>query len=118
MALTFADKAPNVKAGSRGAVSPVSGWKVVRVTFDNSYPTGGEAITAADVGFDTLDYLIPFRQAPDGGAQTVGILPTWDSTNGKLKLSVIGATGLVTEAANTSDQSTVIVDCLVFGTKN
>lgn len=118
MALTITDRAANVKSGSRGASAPVSGFKVVRVQFDNSYPTGGEAVTANDFGFDSIDYVVPIRQAPDGGAQTVGILPTWDNTNSKLKLSVIGATGLVTEAANASDQSTVIVDCLVFGTKN
>jgi len=30
---------------------------VVTITFDSSYPTGGESFTAADLGFTTLDFV-------------------------------------------------------------
>ena len=27
-------------------------YKVIEITFDSSYPTGGESLTASDIGFD------------------------------------------------------------------
>lgn len=62
----------------------VSGNKKVRVydiTFDSSYPAGGEPLTASDVGLKKIIY------ASHGTARnaTTGALPvTYDYTNSKL----------------------------------
>ena len=74
------------------------------VTFDNSYPTGGEALTAAALGLDTaVDAVFPAT----GGADVV----VWDRANGKLVLYTADGT----EATNASDQSAVSRDILVLG---
>jgi hypothetical protein len=63
-----------------------SGNKKVRVrtiTFDSSYPTAGEALSASDLGLKAVQQFIPhgsFRNA-DG---TLGIVVSYDYTNAKL----------------------------------
>lgn len=47
------------------------------VTFDSSYPRGGEAFTASDVGMNRLDMVFP---TPQGNMSF-----EWDETNAKLK---------------------------------
>jgi hypothetical protein len=73
------------------------------ITFDASYPTGGEALTAAELGLSSLDHVIPLPHA-----SRIGV---WDDTNSKIKLY----TALGTEAANTSDQSTIVLVVLAIG---
>lgn len=46
-------------------------------TFDSSYPTGGESISASDLGMSVIDILIA---APNGG-----LVFEYDHTNSKLK---------------------------------
>lgn len=78
------------------------------VTFDNSYPTGGEAIDATgDIGYK--------RFCPAGASD--GYVPIWDKTNQKLKLfrqkdpaAAGGADIALPEVANTADMSAVSVD--------
>lgn len=85
--------------------------KIVDFTFDSSYPTGGEPITAAlALCRNTIDFIIP------GPVTTAGaISPTksvvWDHVNSKLLLY----TAAGTEAVNATDQSTVKVRCRVAG---
>jgi hypothetical protein len=88
---------------------PVNGGAVQvvqsRVTFDSSYPTGGEAVTAANFGLNRILYVL-------SGVNTAGNrLVVWDDTNSKLKLY----TALGTEAADTSDQSTIVAVVTVIG---
>ena len=67
----------------------------VSVTFDTSYPTGGESVTAANFGLGTITELRP------GGP--IGLyIPEWDAANSKIKVRALG-TGL--EAANGLDLS-------------
>lgn len=76
-------------------------------TFDDSYPTGGEAVAASE--FDSLtaiEHIVIASQDVGGGEQVV-----WDKANAKLL--VFTADG--TEATNTSDQSGVSVELMVFG---
>ena len=74
------------------------------VAFDNSYPTGGEAVTASDFGLDSEIFaIIP----ANGGADVV----SYDRTNGKLTIHTADGT----EATNASDQSAVSRDVLVLG---
>lgn len=89
MALTFIQRHNFVSGDRREAIFDV--------TFDNSYPTGGEAITPRDFGLTSLDY-IDSNQAPGGKSVS------WDPVNKKL-LVFSGAT----EATNASDQSTLTI---------
>jgi hypothetical protein len=77
------------------------------VTFDSSYPTGGEAISVADLGFTRLDWL-------DVSA-TNGYHPAWDGSLTAPKIKVFYADynaesdGALIEVPNTTDLSTVTV---------
>lgn len=54
------------------------------VVFDSSYPTGGESLTAAQVGLKTIVAAIPhgaFRKTSDG---STAVLVSYDHTNSKL----------------------------------
>lgn len=75
------------------------------VTFDNSYPTGGEPLTAANLGLNALV-----------GVDLLGVtLKTWDCyylTTGYLVARVLG-TGA--EVANAVDLTTLVAEVLAFG---
>jgi hypothetical protein len=81
--------------------------KFVKVTFDSSYPTGGEAITAADFGLNVIVFV-----AVNAAANATKVV-YWDEANSKLLISTDA--GTPAEAANASDQSTVTVQLAVFG---
>ena len=91
-------------------VQTVFGDKQVRwgtVTFDVSYPTGGEALAASLFsGLSLIEMVIVASQDIGGGEQVL-----WDPT--AETLMVFTADG--TEASDTSDQSGVIVQLVVFG---
>ena len=71
---------------------------VADVTFDNSYPTGGEAIAAGDAGLGAIQFAVT-------GGNTANTF-AWDYTNGKL-LAYVRTTGA--EVANTTDLSTTTI---------
>jgi hypothetical protein len=75
------------------------------VTFDSAYPTGGETLVAADLGFTEIDFVV----IDDNPASSR--IAVWDPATGKLKLF----TALSTEAGNGTDQSTIICPLLVIG---
>lgn len=78
------------------------------VTFDNSYPTGGEAIAAADFGGE----LRSLDRIETQGVNTAGNrLVVWDRANSKLLLF----TALGTQATNASDQSAIVVEITAIG---
>jgi len=89
MALTFTE----AHKGVQGAVRVWEGT----VTFDSSYPTGGEAVAAADFGFNTE--ILTVLPVSDTGAEVTA----WDSANSK----VLVYTADGTQASNASDQSAV-----------
>lgn len=79
------------------------------VTFDSSYPTGGEVLTAADFGLNDLDNVQP---QPLAFAQAAGFrVVEWVRSTNALRLW----TALGTEAANASDQSATKVTVLARG---
>lgn len=80
-------------------------YRVATVTFDNSYPTGGEAVTAADFNLTSIEYL-------QVSARTASPVPRWDSANSTILL-IDAPTGA--EVANASDQSSVVIDVMVHG---
>lgn len=80
-------------------------FAVIPVTFDSSYPTGGEAIDLSGYFRDVLA-MWPTSQ----NNQTWYV--TYDETNGKL-IAYVRATDA--EVANTTDLSTLTVYLLVLG---
>lgn len=108
MALTFtADTDPitAAKVWVQGDKKVVSGL----VTFDSSYPTGGEAYTAALFGFDQVLHHVEVEGVTLTGSG--GRLIVNDHANKKLKLF----TAMSTEAANASDQSAVTARVTAYG---
>ena len=77
---------------------------VSTVTFDSSYPTGGEAFAPSAIGLASIDYLA----FSGNGANDV----VWDRANNKLKVFV-ASTGV--EVANATDLSALAVDLLAIG---
>ena len=80
MALAFSNfkrKAP-AKGGWR------EGW--VDITFDNSYPSNGEAVTAANLSLDTL-YALKVPNFSEG------YMAAWDEANKKIVVYEAGADG-------------------------
>ncbi len=111
MALTITH---NAASPGRGAVSdlrgygpPLTVWTGV-VTFDNSYPTGGETfdLTTASGGEGVFKEVVQVVPSPLSNR-----IVTYDRTNKKLLLH----TALGTEAANASDQSSITVRVVAFG---
>ena len=79
------------------------------VDFDSSYPTGGEAITAADVPSisTAIEEVVITTSSPN-----TGLWATYDRTAGKIVLF----TAAGSQAANASDQSAVTeVGIMVIG---
>ena len=80
------------------------------VLFDNSYPTGGEAITAANFGLSRIDAVVV------GSNSGAGVDAVWDAANSKLKLfDEDGTSGISAEFASTGDASANTATILVFG---
>lgn len=81
------------------------------VTFDSSYPTGGELITAADFGLSTIVF-VGLNAETDVATKSV----VWLPSTGALKIWVEDAiSGIAAEAANASNQSAVSVQLAVLG---
>lgn len=82
----------------------------VTIDFDASYPTGGEALTASDVGLDRIDAVFVesgeynFEYDPTNEK----ILAYWGDNNN-------ASDGPLVEVADTTDLSAVSVNALVLG---
>jgi hypothetical protein len=83
--------------------------RVYDVTFDSSYPTGGEPLAASDVGLRKIDWAFCNVKAVGGTVNVANVY--FDRANNKLK--VYDETPA--EAANTSDLSTLVVQVAAFG---
>lgn len=86
---------------------------LVKITFDSSYPTGGEALAPADIdGIEgDIDYL---WCVGDSG----GYVFDWDNTNGKIKAYWVDTTvdgAPLAEVADTTDLSAIAPYFLVVG---
>ena len=85
---------------------------VSNITMDASYPTGGEAITANQLGLSRITSVIP-------AASTTGYVPAWDQANSKLEVFYgdYSATvdGVLSEVAATTDLSAVTFTVIAFG---
>lgn len=101
MALTFAKVKHGIGLNQR--------IHIYDVTFDSSYPTGGEAVAASDFGM-TSGSINAVTPVFSGATAANGRIVAWNPSTGKL--TVWTAPG--TEAGNASDQSAVTVRCTVF----
>jgi hypothetical protein len=91
---------------------------VYDITFDASYPTGGETLNAEDVG---LDVVLAAQQVgghlTSGAAMTTQFLLNYDPSTRKLQLftSNGAAAALLAEFTNGGDASTRIFRMLFWG---
>jgi hypothetical protein len=114
MALSLVERLPNLTP----RVEPVDGgsdaahmlkFKTFDITFDNSYLTGGEALTAAQVGLGTVLCMI-------AGA-VGGRVFEYDYAGATLKAFQDAATALpLAEVPNATDLSLTTVRCMFIGT--
>lgn len=85
------------------------------VTFDSSYPTGGEAFTAADLG---LTFLSSFEVEIDA---TAGYVPVWNRSTTAPKLMAFygdnnnAADGPLIEVPNTTNIATAVARFVAYG---
>ena len=80
------------------------------ITLDNSYATGGEPVTLAQLGLSRLDFL--------NVTAGIGYLPTWDGSLTSPKILVYrqtAATGAFAEVPSTTDMSATTVRFLAYG---
>jgi hypothetical protein len=105
MALTFTPRADQINQKAPNIIGDLKMW-IGTITFDASYITGGELISKSDVGFDVaIDAIIGLN------SQLGNRVVVWDPATKKIRLY----TALGTEAANASDQSTIVVNAVVIG---
>lgn len=111
MAITATRVAGPYKLGDR--------WQTLTtVLLDSSYPTGGEALSKADLGFAaTVDPEWNVIALP-----TAGYIPEYDHTNSKLLMydqkdpaAAGGADIALPQVGNTVDLSLVTVRCVATG---
>jgi hypothetical protein len=84
---------------------------VTTVTGDSSYETGGEALTANQLGLSRITALVP--------VPNTGYIPVWDAANSKLKIfygdNNNASDGPLIEIPNATDVSAVTFTVLAFG---
>lgn len=86
---------------------PKRHW-VGKITFDSSYPTGGEALTASDFGLQVLEDLII--------NPTLGYVFHWDKTNAKvIAYRSAGSAAALAEVPDTTNLSTVGARAFAIG---
>jgi hypothetical protein len=83
---------------------------IVDITFDSSYPTGGEPLVPADLGFDIIDYIdVPVDIGYTFMYNYSTALEAWWQD------ADAGSDTAFVEVANTTNLSAVTVRALVIG---
>lgn len=97
MALTIANTHPQKPAVWLGNVA----GRMVTLTFDNSYPTGGESLSAADLG---MSEIFQVHLSPDSSTTAEGFVFQYDYTAETVQVYDEGAVAdaPLTELANAS----------------
>jgi hypothetical protein len=112
MAVTVAEVGPTALTP---LLASVGNFRVTvkDVTFDNSYPTGGEPITAESVNLRRIRFGICSTKVPTavaaGANAEIVCLPQTDGT-ALLRVNTAAA-----EVANTTDLSALVGQCVFFG---
>jgi hypothetical protein len=106
MALTIAS--PSNARDTTGVPGDMK-YSIKTITFDSSYPTGGESIASTEVGLESIALVL---LSPDHN----GYVAQFDYTNSKISLWEAGADGAaLDEFASTGDASAVIVRAIFYG---
>ena len=86
--------------------------RIGSVTFDDSYPTDGEAVSPSDFGLSEIYQLIVV------GTRGSGYVVEYVPSDGKLKALWVDTTvdgAPLAEVADTTDLSAVVADVIVLG---
>jgi|TARA_Y100000114_G_C11705298_1_gene300606 hypothetical protein len=98
--------------GSSADVPGVSGnikYVIKDITFDDSYPTGGEGLSATQLGLEEV-YIVLISQKSDG------YVVQYDYSNEKLEIYEAGADGAaLDELGNTADASGIAIRLIAYG---
>lgn len=82
---------------------------IKRIQFDSSYPTGGESLTAGDLGFKSLHVILCH-------GEDSGYVPQYDYTNSKMAVYEAGAdAAALDEVADTTDLSAFYIRVVAYG---
>lgn len=112
MALTVTRQKPEVHRiqGVDGGSDAIKVFRMVAITFDASYATGGEALTADDLGLSSIDFV--------SVEPASGYLFEYDYTNAKvLAYRCAAAAGAHTQVPNATNLSAVSTRALVVGSR-
>ena len=86
-----------------------SKFTIKRIQLDDSYPTGGEAVSAGDLGFTAIHMVIC-------DTESSGYVAQYDYSNEKIEVYEAGAdAAALDEVANTTDLSAVYIRVLAYG---
>jgi len=118
MAVTIANVATPNATTTEGSLLGLKA-KLIDVTFDSSYVTAGEPLTAISLGWDQLHGAIPVTQATTTtGTTAYAVQARPNTTKTQLQLflySTTAATAPMAEVANAVNASTFTVRLLVLG---
>lgn len=97
----------SVSIVKRSGLLPSGRAVVANVTFDSSYPAGGEPYTAADFGLSSIDFMMC---EPALGSSTTAYVCLADHANKKLMLfnSNGAAPAALLETATANQSATVV----------
>jgi hypothetical protein len=106
MALTITN--PGTSRDVQGVMGDIR-YTIKDITFDDSYPTGGESCTAANFGLSEI-FLVLISQKSDG------YVAQYDYTNTKFEIYEAGAdAAALDELGDTADASGIGIRVLVLG---
>jgi len=106
MALTLTTPSGATEGATIGGASK---FTIKRIQFDSSYASGGESLTAGNLGMTAVHIVIA-----DG--EDSGYVPQYDYTNEKLAVYEAGAdAAALDEVASTTDLSAYYVRILAYG---
>ena len=109
MALTITTPGAASEGAAIAGGTP-SKFTIKRIQFDSSYPTGGEALTAGDLGFTAIHAVMI-------DTDTSGYVAQYDYSNEKDEVYEAGADGAaLDEVGNTTDLSAVYIRVVAYGT--
>ena len=115
----------SISTSSSGAEFPkgVPGdlqYRIVEVTFDSSYATGGESLAASDLGLDKIEF-VAIGNVEDTSGTDYAYFALYDYANSKIKVYNGDASNTTTdlsstiEVGDTEDLSNVSVRIMVYG---
>lgn len=109
MAVTVAAPSQNPGLGSAGSRRVA----VKDVTFDSSYPTGGESIAAVDFGLTRIAFgtatVKTATVAAGGTVASVAVIPQSDGS------ALLKCSSTTAEIANATDLSALVVTVVIWG---